>query len=331
MRFQATLCLFAFALGGISAPAHAVYEYTALANIISSDGTFEDRNRRDLGDPPVASIFSPGVGSNGSTSRAEVAPGRITSWTTGVYNTTLAPPEGAPPTPDGFVQARALGFVRDTLTIDADAAGGFLQVAIAYNNSTFQDTNFKASEGAILTAQSLVNYEFSAGAPGAETRFVNYSRLDRIRTLSSGTGFVVDETPFTSLSGNFASGQVFLVPFTTGSTLSISLISDCTGIVEVSDFGLRDGVTGFGSAGAGCGTNQAFGWGGILGAVDANGGSITLRSVTAASSGADYRTNLSGLAFDPNFSVPEPATWAQLLLGFGLIGAIARRRRPVIA
>jgi len=35
--------------------------------------------------------------------------------------------------------------------------------------------------------------------------------------------------------------------------------------------------------------------------------------------------------FDPGFAVPEPATWAMLILGFGLVGASARRRRGISA
>lgn len=53
-----------------------------------------------------------------------------------------------------------------------------------------------------------------------------------------------------------------------------------------------------------------------------------------------FTSDLGGLAYDnlvydPTHGdpggVPEPATWAMLLTGFGAIGAIARRRRPVLA
>ena len=33
----------------------------------------------------------------------------------------------------------------------------------------------------------------------------------------------------------------------------------------------------------------------------------------------------------PNPGVPEPATWAMLIAGFGLVGATMRRRRAAIA
>jgi hypothetical protein len=38
--------------------------------------------------------------------------------------------------------------------------------------------------------------------------------------------------------------------------------------------------------------------------------------------------NVQALAFVPP-SVPEPATWAMFIGGFGLMGAAMRRRRPV--
>jgi hypothetical protein len=45
----------------------------------------------------------------------------------------------------------------------------------------------------------------------------------------------------------------------------------------------------------------------------------------------------SGGRFGPNFqftatnAVPEPASWAMLIAGFGLVGAVARRRRVAVA
>ena len=41
--------------------------------------------------------------------------------------------------------------------------------------------------------------------------------------------------------------------------------------------------------------------------------------------------NWSGLTIGTAGAVPEPASWAMLIAGFGLVGAAARRRRPVAA
>lgn len=115
------------------------------------------------------------------------------------------------------------------------------------------------------------------------------------------------------------------------------------------------------------GTNDG---GGDFYAIDRNTGALTLLggagglndSDSAFDAGTDtyltvdwsgnfFRTNLAGpgrtliaslgAAFDgiailapvgpPGPAVPEPASWAMLIAGFGLVGAIARRRRTVVA
>jgi hypothetical protein len=62
--------------------------------------------------------------------------------------------------------------------------------------------------------------------------------------------------------------------------------------------------------------------------------SVTLRILNSsvAASGNDFAID------DVNFStrsivefVPEPATWAMMIAGFGLVGAAMRRRRPAVA
>ena len=45
--------------------------------------------------------------------------------------------------------------------------------------------------------------------------------------------------------------------------------------------------------------------------------------------GSRWSTWISQITIPGGAAVPEPATWAMMILGFGLIGVTARRRRSV--
>ena len=67
-------------------------------------------------------------------------------------------------------------------------------------------------------------------------------------------------------------------------------------------------------------------WGGITGVTDADGNALTDWTVRSAS-GFDYTQSL----IPPAVAVPEPSTWAMLILGFGAVGSLIRRRRALAA
>jgi hypothetical protein len=50
-----------------------------------------------------------------------------------------------------------------------------------------------------------------------------------------------------------------------------------------------------------------------------------------SSGGTELRANQLAYVADAGGVVPEPASWAMLIAGFGLVGAVARRRRAVAA
>ena len=83
----------------------------------------------------------------------------------------------------------------------------------------------------------------------------------------------------------------------------------------------------------------AFGPGLYSGTIFNNGGILTGRDLTFSYADASCRTGALGcrniVASSASFSVlqaavPEPATWAMMLIGFGAIGVQLRRRRPAL-
>lgn len=89
------------------------------------------------------------------------------------------------------------------------------------------------------------------------------------------------------------------------------------------------------------GTTQLFEGGQITGGGLANGnqvigatnGFVTFRSDGAKIVSADFTSTSNSFEFDnlASGAVPEPATWAMMILGFGVIGSAVRRRRSVTA
>ena len=58
---------------------------------------------------------------------------------------------------------------------------------------------------------------------------------------------------------------------------------------------------------------------------------ITGLRLTSTGIAFEFDTFAAENAITPGGGVPEPATWAMLLAGFGLVGVSARRRRPTVA
>lgn len=62
-----------------------------------------------------------------------------------------------------------------------------------------------------------------------------------------------------------------------------------------------------------------------------SGATSLVSSYTYPGATAAYGTTFRGESVDPVPGVPEPASWAMLIAGFGLCGAALRRRNPVAA
>ena len=76
------------------------------------------------------------------------------------------------------------------------------------------------------------------------------------------------------------------------------------------------------SASAACDYSHTLVWGGVSQVLDGMGAPVTNYSLTGAT-GANYAQSFAG-------AVPEPASWAMMLAGFGLAGVMLRRQRRAL-
>jgi hypothetical protein len=172
---------------------------------------------------------------------------------------------------------------------------------------------YAVAGAAALSTASLANAAITIGATGTTSGTISVGNVDSpvpnrltFDTIGASAGTV---TSFFDFSESFPSTGVFALTTTDG-TLTLAQLLTNGGSTLVAQ------VTGTGNA------------------LTLNTGLLT--------AGQTYRFtytgnlavagNISGNATFTAAAVPEPATWAMMLVGFGGIGfAMRRRRRPVLA
>ena len=140
-------------------------------------------------------------------------------------------------------------------------------------------------------------------------------------TFDTNNAAAGTDTSFVDFLLNFDSTAVFSVTTATNPASTVTLLDVLTGQMIPLDTGTYGGSAG-----------------------SSTGGSYSLNLTTNLTAGTWYRFfytanmatpgDISGTAnfYTRTAAVPEPATWALMLLGFGGIGmAMRRRRRPVLA
>lgn len=140
-----------------------------------------------------------------------------------------------------------------------------------------------------------------------------------------GTGFsAIGGSPFTR-EGSYSDRFDFLIPvtidffngFNTNLSYALSVSARAQADTESSGSGIESAASSnFG--------NSVL-WGGITGVFDTSGGAVANYVITAEST-FDYTTSL---ITSPS-AVPEPATWAMLVVGFGMAGFAIRRRTAAV-
>lgn len=171
------------------------------------------------------------------------------------------------------------------------------------------------SAGAEIELLSAIGNSFGipAGPDGqSRRRFVGVLTgsqsmpADIDETQSGANLFALDALPFR-----------VVVPFVTGQPFDLRVAASCgVDVLALVISGDRPSA----AAEATCRSGNSLAFGGVVGVTDTFGRPLPGARIVAA----------SGIAYDargvPPGAVPEPATWAMLVAGFGLVGSALRRR-----
>jgi hypothetical protein len=210
------------------------------------------------------------------------------------------------------IRAETGGFWRDRITLTTPGvSSGFMTAAmmldaellfgnsgLSQNNLDFRFFASTATSGTAYSYQYNLSTSLFASFPLTSTLFINDNG-------ASSTVSGVSPSPL-MLQLQFA------IPFTSGAAFDIQTSLSCS----------TRGVLTFSTCDAGY---SAY-WGGIRSVTDSNGAALTNWTLTSGS-GTDWTQS-----FIPGSgAVPEPDSWAMLIAGFGLVGAVSRRRRAVPA
>jgi hypothetical protein len=212
---------------------------------------------------------------------------------------------------DGVVTASPAGGTYDYVTTRDGVTGVGLGVGGETNGSEFTTGQFSAEVGSTL--EFFFNFVTTDGAGFSDYAYAQLLRGDETLTL-----FTARTTP----TGNTVPG--FGLP---GLAPGVTLIPSETPIIAGA---VSWSPVGSGCFADGCGYTDWIG----MNYTFAEAGNFRLRFGVVNSGDFNFDT---GLAYDGALidgevipGIPEPTTWAMMIIGFGLVG-FAARRRPAIA
>lgn len=221
----------------------------------------------------------------------------------------------------GAVKSSAFATATSSGAVCCTFAGGS---ARAYGWAEYQDmmilsapgiaagTSGKISANALITGATSA--QLSGGSIGLSWRtsvFVNgqYAYASYFAVGSGGNLVVLDEGEYGSQPLTF--DVLFGVPM----AVALRVETGVEPTVGLATPGFATGASDLGST---------LAWTGING-VSVGGVALTDFSAVSPTSGFDFRKGFGATPDEPVAAVPEPGTWAMLIIGFGLIGSAARR------
>ncbi|WP_243375419.1 PEPxxWA-CTERM sorting domain-containing protein [Sandarakinorhabdus cyanobacteriorum] len=239
-------------------------------------------------------------------------------------------------TPDGdYVAAAAAGVLKSSITSDLPVnTTGMYTVSGMTSVVSFTDVltvsapgltsgSFVASliiDGLLSPRASSVPLSDNGGYPNFEIKVelpdLATTVFDFNYTASNQNGVVGGAGSLNGMryGGPYTGTFNFSIPFDTlvGQTVKVSLT--CAVFAQTRNIGDTAGGT--------CDFAHTVTWGGVSQVLNQHGNVVTGVNITGAT-GANYAQSFAG-------AVPEPASWAMMLAGFGLAGAALRRQRRAL-
>lgn len=206
------------------------------------------------------------------------------------------------------------------------------QATVLLPNTTGQPTQLfpAGTQGTVLASQSFTGQAFTFAATFNQAVFLNtLGTLDfYYQVARTGAGSATSEEIRSFTVSSF--GSFFVDAFVNGAD-----IDGAGPFLAVNNPALANGTpsgstTTFGRSPSGNVLTTEFGANGLTGTENST--TYIFRTNATAFDNLGFfgiidGSTLNGRTFQPTAAVPEPATWAMMLIGFGAMGVSIRRRR----
>ena len=223
----------------------------------------------------------------------------------------------------------AIGVLKASASVAADVPTGFRNyvgaipsATASWGDSIIVNAGLRGTRGSFTALIAFNGY-----LQGGVTRFATPNNTGGAVSAVDfrGTGLSPINISLFTDEGSYSQSFNLLIPvtidFVNGFVTNLGYSLSATASNQIGTEIAGSGVQSVASSNFG---NSVL-WGGITGVFDSLGQPVSEYTIMGETS-FDYKTSL----IPPVTGVPEPASWALLIAGFGLVGAALRRRRFVL-